>query len=354
MQRDPIGYAGGLNLYGYVGSMPTFYTDPLGLSGDGSGGSGGAGGGAPTPDGPPNVGPNVGTDGDGGDLCGFPAPPGGFELDWEVLDEIDRVSRLVATLSYLRIMSPLTWNWMLETMYQNLLNYLRGLMQWYAAYRDYTLSGRLDPADFPLPDYGVLGAYLDVLQNGLDIAGMVPLFGSPADLVNSAISFGRGNYVEAGLSAVGAIPFGELVKGAAKIAGMASYADEAAALAKQADEAMEVGGDAGSKIQKVGGRNPINSKYAGEMHPAGVKFKETGFPDFAPWATAEAKLDGLTGKYATDAAMANAAVGLKSTPVGYVWHHVEDGKTMILIPQNIHNAVKHTGGAAVIRHRGDP
>jgi len=31
MTQDPIGIAGGINLYGYVGSTPTGYTDPLGL-----------------------------------------------------------------------------------------------------------------------------------------------------------------------------------------------------------------------------------------------------------------------------------------------------------------------------------
>ena len=31
MTRDPIGFAGGWNLYGYVGGSPVAYTDPLGL-----------------------------------------------------------------------------------------------------------------------------------------------------------------------------------------------------------------------------------------------------------------------------------------------------------------------------------
>jgi hypothetical protein len=48
----------------------------------------------------------------------------------------------------------------------------------------------------------------------------------------------------------------------------------------------------------------------------------------------------------------NHVVGLSSTPEGYVWHHVEDGKTMQLVPQGIHSKARHTGGTAVIRNGG--
>jgi hypothetical protein len=75
-------------------------------------------------------------------------------------------------------------------------------------------------------------------------------------------------------------------------------------------------------VQKVGGRNPINWKYAGDVHPSGVRFKETGFPDFSPHAKARVEIEGLTGNYAKDAAMANKAMGYPRTPEGYVWHHV--------------------------------
>lgn len=34
---------------------------------------------------------------------------------------------------------------------------------------------------------------------------------------------------------------------------------------------------------------------------------------------------------------------------GYTWHHVEDGKTMMLVPTDLHQAVRHTGGAALLR-----
>lgn len=47
--------------------------------------------------------------------------------------------------------------------------------------------------------------------------------------------------------------------------------------------------------------------------------------------------------------MANARVGLKSIPKGYTWHYVEDGVTMMLIPTDLHNAVRYTSGASLIR-----
>jgi len=47
---------------------------------------------------------------------------------------------------------------------------------------------------------------------------------------------------------------------------------------------------------------------------------------------------------------ANAAAGLESTPKDYTWHHVEDGKTMQLVPTDIHDTFPHIGGASVIRN----
>ena len=104
-------------------------------------------------------------------------------------------------------------------------------------------------------------------------------------------------------------------------------------------------------IPLINGRKPINSQYAGGTHPSGVKFNDQGFPDFSPYSKAQVDIKGLTGNYAKDAAMANKAVGLKSTPNGYVWHHVENAKTMQLVPKDIHNAARHTGGAAVLRNQ---
>ena len=45
----------------------------------------------------------------------------------------------------------------------------------------------------------------------------------------------------------------------------------------------------------------------------------------------------------------NMYYGGRANIPGYTWHHVEDGRTMILIPTDLHDAYRHTGGALLIR-----
>ena len=60
----------------------------------------------------------------------------------------------------------------------------------------------------------------------------------------------------------------------------------------------------------------------------------------------------MQGSRTLDEEEANAAIGLKSTPDGYTWHHCEDiipdrnecRCTMILIASWYHNNTPHTGG----------
>lgn len=70
----------------------------------------------------------------------------------------------------------------------------------------------------------------------------------------------------------------------------------------------------------IGGRRPINSRYAGDVHPSGVRFKESGFPDFTLSARAQVELDGLTGNPRVDNRLANLAAGFGDStkaPKGY-------------------------------------
>jgi hypothetical protein len=119
------------------------------------------------------------------------------------------------------------------------------------------------------------------------------------------------------------------------------------------NESSESRGATGSNeggIRLVGGRKPINSRYAGTTHPSGVKFSKEGFPDFTPHAKIEVNVSGMNGVYAHDAILANRAAGLDHTPEGYTWNHVEDGVKMQLVPSKIHRDTRHTGGSATIRH----
>jgi hypothetical protein len=51
------------------------------------------------------------------------------------------------------------------------------------------------------------GLFSDIVHGGLDVVGMVPVVGEPADLLNAGIYLAEGDHLNAGLSAGGAIPF---------------------------------------------------------------------------------------------------------------------------------------------------
>ena len=59
----------------------------------------------------------------------------------------------------------------------------------------------------------------------------------------------------------------------------------------------------------------------------------------------------MKGNRTSDFTKANAEAGLKQTPNGYTWHHHEDTQTMQLIPQDLHDEIRHTGGVAIIKQR---
>jgi uncharacterized protein RhaS with RHS repeats len=92
----------------------------------------------------------------------------------------------------------------------------------------------------------------------------------------------------------------------------------------------------------------INFKLAGNVHPeSGIPFKESGYPDFSKVAVKVVKIL-QTGNRGIDRRLANTAAGLKDTPDGFVWHHVEDGTTMQLVPELLHRQTAHSGGVAVV------
>ena len=135
-------------------------------------------------------------------------------------------------------------------------------------------------------------------------------------------------------------------------------------------EARRLAADTGADlatVEPVAGQLPRNHAYAEkevprELLPAkyrskGLRFKDTGYPDFEPHTmmlpngkkTVQIK---LTGSYTADEAAANAAAGLPERPRNWTWHHEEgDRATMRLVPEDLHDAVRHTGGAAEYKHQ---
>jgi A nuclease of the HNH/ENDO VII superfamily with conserved WHH len=62
------------------------------------------------------------------------------------------------------------------------------------------------------------------------------------------------------------------------------------------------------------------------------------------WSGKSSGGDGLAESYTDKAAK------LDETPRRYTWHHLEDGKSMILVPRDLHDAVKHSGGVSRYKH----
>lgn len=111
------------------------------------------------------------------------------------------------------------------------------------------------------------------------------------------------------------------------------------------------------------GRFPANFEYAGriydgpqwtpklaEKYPDGVAFTDDGFPDFEPYARATATLEPhFAGNHTTDPAEANRQAGLAATPDDCTWRHHQDTTTMLLVPTDMHKAIRHAGGVSLVR-----
>jgi hypothetical protein len=111
---------------------------------------------------------------------------------------------------------------------------------------------------------GGWGLGLDIVQGALDVAGLVPVIGEPADGVNALIYTARGDYVNAGLSAGGMIPIGGWFATGAKVTRRAAdYADEAVQVAQGTGRAADNATSA-TKLLNDSGRfadNALESQY---------------------------------------------------------------------------------------------
>ncbi len=114
------------------------------------------------------------------------------------------------------------------------------------------------------------------------------------------------------------------------------------------------------RVRAINGRMPMNSDYAGKVYfeklpqdlkikyPHGVPFNGSGQPDFTRYAAKKVQIN-MTGNNAIDFSRANQLSGYKKTPDGFTWHHHEDTSSMMMIPKDLHRAINHTGGVAVMK-----
>jgi hypothetical protein len=91
-----------------------------------------------------------------------------------------------------------------------------------------------------------------------------------------------------------------------------------------------------------------NGHLAGKKHPkTGVPFDAEGYPDFKAAGVVKKEVKIIqTGDRREDIKRANKAANFKATLKDHTWHHHQDGKTMQLVPLDIHGATGHTGGVA--------
>ncbi|MCL2137600.1 MAG: polymorphic toxin-type HINT domain-containing protein [Coriobacteriia bacterium] len=87
-----------------------------------------------------------------------------------------------------------------------------------------------------------------------------------------------------------------------------------------------------------------------------ITYNSEGYPDFSPYAHPDhpnpVEIE-YTGSRSRDYGLANHEAGLSATPDGYTWHHMEDGKGMLLVETSVHDATTggfaHTGGFSINR-----
>jgi hypothetical protein len=142
---------------------------------------------------------------------------------------------------------------------------------------------------------------------------------------------------------------------------------------KIAGEVLEIAGSIEKKVirkaerlhpmvKPINERMPINAKFAGKMfdmsklspelqrkYPHGVPFTAAGHPDFSRYSIRKVQIK-MSGNNEIDKKLADRVagfIGSNKRPEGYMWHHHEDGKTMLLVPKDLHEVVRHTGGIAV-------
>jgi len=181
---------------------------------------------------------------------------------------------------------------------------------------------------------------IDTIQVGLDIAGYIPVIGIVADLTNAGIHLVRGNYVDAGLSAIGAIPgFGDAIKGGAKIAKAAGgVAGAVGQGAKQGAKVAEAGADFAKTCKKgsdacftAGTQIVVGAIY--DENDVFVEYITVNIEDIrvGDWVYS---YNTLTGE--TELSQVTATFALKSSHINYLTIVDENGNEQVIETTDSH------------------
>lgn len=109
-------------------------------------------------------------------------------------------------------------------------------------------------------------------------------------------------------------------------------------------------------------RNQTYTIESGSYKGQQIRINEFGFPDFSPFAVVSVTIemkgnrdyvlpDGDFGKANLEAGF-DRSLGEKKAHPNHTWHHHEDRRTMQLIPTDLHEEFRHSGGVWVIKHLG--
>lgn len=210
---------------------------------------------------------------------------------------------------------------------------------------------------------------LDALQMLLDVVGLIPGFGAPADLLNSLVSAMRGDWLGAGLSLVGVVPVAGEAATAAKIAknserylaGIRKVANEVVphlpkSMQKPIKEAIEA---AEKKIDELAGKSrkaedveaapkPTGEKGEGTKSKPKKKMKcgEAGSYGDLKKKTGEGKFD--RDHIPSKAALKERAAELKGGPLSTAEKRaIDNGADTIAIPRQAHIDHSPTHGQSV-------
>nr|WP_269777294.1 RHS repeat-associated core domain-containing protein [Motilimonas pumila] len=112
----------------------------------------------------------------------------------------------------------------------------------------------------------------------------------------------------------------------------------------------------------VGNNHPINFEKANTVHSvrdgANVRYNPDAYPDFIPVSVINVDIPKMVGKRRTDFKAANIEAGFGTGAYSHqeffpnhIWHHHQNGRTMMLVPEDYH-AVGHSGGDSIAKKVG--